>query len=63
ERTRCTRWRLGWQPGGKPKSCSNCKHPHITKRHAIDCHNMHARLRVNRIQHSIPLSFILNQLP
>ncbi|ORE06615.1 hypothetical protein BCV72DRAFT_328256 [Rhizopus microsporus var. microsporus] len=62
ERSRCIRWRLGWLPGGKPRSC--LKHPtqQLSKDHAISCLDMHRRLFMPETIRD-PLSFLLNMLP
>ncbi|KAG0750055.1 hypothetical protein G6F62_001504 [Rhizopus arrhizus] len=62
ERSRCIRWRLGWLPGGAPKSCPNHANNNLSRRHAISCLNMHHRLCMpETIADLIP--FLLNMLP
>ena len=62
ERSCCIRWRLGWLPGGKPRSC--LKHPtqQLPKNRAICCLDMHRRLFMPKAICN-PLSFLLNMLP
>ncbi|ORE19337.1 hypothetical protein BCV71DRAFT_242879 [Rhizopus microsporus] len=62
KRSCCIRWRLGWLPGGKPRSC--LKHPtqQLPKNRAICCLDMHRRLFMPKAICN-PLSFLLNMLP
>lgn len=62
ERSRCTRWRLGWLPGGKPTPCSRCRVGHTSRHHFITCFNTHIRLDVDNSTED-PVSHILNCLP
>ena len=62
ERSRCIRWRLGWLPGGKPKPCPRHPAHHLSKKHGINCLNMHRRLFMPETIPD-PLSFLLNMLP
>ncbi|KAI9310188.1 hypothetical protein BX666DRAFT_1870800 [Dichotomocladium elegans] len=63
ERSRCIRWRLGWLPGGKPRSCPRCANARGTTRtHLIECLNLHIRLNVDP-QTPDPISYVLNMLP
>ncbi|KAI7858777.1 hypothetical protein BDC45DRAFT_413535, partial [Circinella umbellata] len=63
ERSRCIRWRIGWLPGGKHKTCLTCQSHTFTKHHAIQCLQMHRRLNLNSNRTDDPLSFILNNIP
>lgn len=63
ERSRCIHWRIGWLPGGKPKTCPLCNEPKGTnKRHLIKCLRMHKRLKVQETIED-PISWILNRIP
>ncbi|KAG1136594.1 hypothetical protein G6F37_013697 [Rhizopus arrhizus] len=62
ERSRCIRWRLGWLPGGRYKSCPRHPDQSFTKAHTIHCLQMHRRLMMPETI-SDPLSFLLNMLP
>ncbi|KAG1124899.1 hypothetical protein G6F42_009198 [Rhizopus arrhizus] len=62
ERSRCIRWRLGWLPGGRYKSCPRHPGQSFTKAHTIHCLQMHRRLMMPETI-SDPLSFLLNMLP
>ncbi|KAG1476063.1 hypothetical protein G6F45_014077 [Rhizopus arrhizus] len=62
ERSRCIRWRLGWLPGGRYKTCPRHPDQSFTKAHAIHCLQMHRRLMMPETI-SDPLSFLLNILP
>ncbi|KAG1554489.1 hypothetical protein G6F47_011436 [Rhizopus delemar] len=62
ERSRCIRWRLGWLPGGAPKSCPYHPNNNLSRRHAISCLNMHRRLCMPEAIAG-PISFLLNMLP
>ncbi|CAO3607923.1 unnamed protein product [Cunninghamella echinulata] len=55
-------WRIGWLPGGKPKSCI-CNHHPLTRKHVIQCLNMHARLSINQQITLDPLSYLINRIP
>ncbi|KAL4210254.1 hypothetical protein AB4K20DRAFT_1968358 [Rhizopus microsporus] len=61
-RGRCIRWRLGWLAGGKPRLCP--KHPTqlLSKKHAVNCLDMHRHLFMPDTIRD-PLSFLLNMLP
>ncbi|KAI9255129.1 hypothetical protein BDA99DRAFT_153403 [Phascolomyces articulosus] len=64
ECSRCIRWRIGWLPGGKPKTCITCKCSTLTKKHAITCLRLHNRFSFSlnkfpKIQTSIPLQNII----
>ncbi|KAI7847963.1 hypothetical protein BDC45DRAFT_524753 [Circinella umbellata] len=63
ERSRCIRWRIGWLPGGKPKTCMTCLSSHFTKQHSIQCLQMHKRLKIHISKTDDSLSYILNRLP
>ena len=56
------RWKLGWLPGDQPKPCP--KHPDCTlsKKHVIQCLDMHRRLKMPTTIED-PSSFLLNLLP
>ncbi|KAI9323620.1 hypothetical protein BX666DRAFT_1843047, partial [Dichotomocladium elegans] len=63
ERSRCIRWRLGWLPGGKPRSCPRCANPRGTTRtHLIECLNLRIKLNVGP-ETPDPISYVLNMLP
>ncbi|KAG0737084.1 hypothetical protein G6F57_010291 [Rhizopus arrhizus] len=62
ERSRCIQWKLGWLPAGKPKPCPRHPAHHLSKKHAINCLNMHRRLFMSETIPD-PLSFLLNMLP
>jgi hypothetical protein len=62
ERSRCIRWRLGWLPGARYKTCPRRPGQPFTKAHAIHCLQMHRRLMMPEAI-SDPLSFLLNMLP
>ncbi|KAI7851205.1 hypothetical protein BDC45DRAFT_572294 [Circinella umbellata] len=62
ERSRCIRWRLGWLPGGRLHPCNKCHQTTFSKKHAIQCLNIHNRLHISYYQPD-PVSFFLNQLP
>ncbi|KAL4209705.1 hypothetical protein AB4K20DRAFT_1977725 [Rhizopus microsporus] len=61
ERSCCILWRLGWLPGGKPRSCP--KHPTqlLSKKHTVSCLDMHRRLFMPETIRD-PLSSLLNML-
>ncbi|KAG1053854.1 hypothetical protein G6F43_004096 [Rhizopus delemar] len=62
EHSHCICWRLGWLPGGKPKPCPRHPAHHLSKKHVINCINMHRRLFMpEKIQD--PLSFLLSMPP
>ncbi|KAI7858118.1 hypothetical protein BDC45DRAFT_412646, partial [Circinella umbellata] len=63
ERSRCIRWRLGWLPGGKVKSCKTCGFANFHKKHALSCLNVHDRLNIQDHNITDPISHLLNQLP
>lgn len=62
ERSRCIHWRLGWLPGGKPKPCPRHPAHRLSKKHAINCLNMHRCLFMPETIQD-PLSFLLNMFP
>ncbi|KAI7859582.1 hypothetical protein BDC45DRAFT_426914, partial [Circinella umbellata] len=63
EQSRCIRWRIGWLPGGKPKTCMTCFSSHFTEKHSIQWPQMHKRLKRHISKTDDPLSYILNRLP
>ena len=62
ERSRCTRWRLGWMPGGKPRACPHCQIGFTSRRHFLSCLNTHRRLNLPSTVPD-PVSHLLNLLP
>ncbi|KAI9275622.1 hypothetical protein BDA99DRAFT_431142 [Phascolomyces articulosus] len=63
ERSRCIRWRIGWLPGGKSKTCITCKRATLTKKHAITCLRPHNCLNIPRQRTDDPIPSFLNKLP
>ena len=63
ERSRCIRWRIGWLPDGKTKTCLTCKIVPLTKKHSTICLRMHHRLSILRYKTDVPISYFLNHIP
>ncbi|KAG1464530.1 hypothetical protein G6F46_001259 [Rhizopus delemar] len=62
ERSRCIRWHLGWFPGATPKPCPRHPNNNLSRRHSINCLNMH-RLLCMPETIADPISFLLSILP
>ncbi|KAI9302695.1 hypothetical protein BJ944DRAFT_166770, partial [Cunninghamella echinulata] len=58
-RSRLISWRIGWLPGGKIKSCISNHYP-LTRKHVIQCLNMHTRLSIHPQIASDTLSYLIN---
>ncbi|CEG66049.1 hypothetical protein RMATCC62417_02701 [Rhizopus microsporus] len=52
---------MDWLPG-RPKPC-RCGHPHVSRRHLLDCLRVASRLNVALHTRPTPLGYALNQLP
>lgn len=62
ERSRCVCWKLDWPLGSQPKPCLKHHDSSLSKKHTIQCLDMHRRLqRPTTIEE--PMSFLLNLLP
>ncbi|CEP16609.1 hypothetical protein [Parasitella parasitica] len=56
------RWRLGWLPGGIPRPCVYHPLEKLTRKHGIECLDMHSRLQMP-LSVEDHLSYVLNHLP
>ena len=63
ERSQCIRWRIGWLPGGKAKTCLTCTTDTLTKKYVISCLRMHHKLSIARHKTDDPISYFFNKLP
>ncbi|KAG2225139.1 hypothetical protein INT45_011822 [Circinella minor] len=64
ERNQCICGRIGWLPGGKPKTCITFFSSKFTKQHStIRWLQMHKRLKTYSIKTDDSLSCILSRLP
>ncbi|CAO3649873.1 unnamed protein product [Cunninghamella echinulata] len=61
-RSRPICWRIGWLLGGKSSSCI-CNHYLLTRKHVIQCLNMHTRLSIHQQITLDPLSYLINRIP